>query len=465
MNNRTLLENCVSLSYRFIFLALISFVLSGCILNITAGAGGSVHQGSESGTTCDAGCTIDTADASGDAYFAVADEGYAFSHWDGASGMCAEEQGFLCTIDELSTGNPLFDELELELTAIFVQIYTLTGTLSFSVPAAVSELEVSSKPRLQQSREKLELSDWSGAKIEIWDSKGEPFFYERDPEDDNKYVKTSEVQVDSDGNFSVKLDASEQYFIRVIIGNVVMHGYINPSSTDKAIEINPQTTAEFLVLDAYIIKQLATEGVAIEETPEEIGAIINAMDSGTILSIAQSMFDTSFTYADWERTREHALEHALSLQSVGPATVQYDDAAEDASDCASGEAVADSSVDIESVTINPGVDVIDVLVTLGLSPTASFEDYSFALILAFFDYFAIIEVHAGVWQHGQLDSNGDVIPGTESDVAFTDEAVIFSVPTDYAVSTGGAVEVSAYHTGNEDGSVSCDNIVINDVQI
>ena len=103
---------------RALLLTFTSFVLSSCILNITADSGGNVHQGSEGGKQCDPSCTIDTSRASGEAFFAVADAGFEFSHWKGATTLCVNDGGNICVVNQQETGEPLFDEFNTDVSAV-----------------------------------------------------------------------------------------------------------------------------------------------------------------------------------------------------------------------------------------------------------------------------------------------------------------------------------------------------------
>ena len=89
----------------------------------------------------------------------------------------------------------------------------------------------------------------------------------------------------------------------------------------------------------------------------------------------------------------------------------------------------------------------------------SFEDYSNAIILFLFGCEGLAEFHAGLMEQGRLDSNGQVIPGTEDAVTVTDDAVTFTVTDGGSIPDGSPLEVRAFHTETEGGDVNCDEFI------
>ena len=105
---------------RPLFLFSISALLGACKITMLASPGGSVYVGAENGVACDPECFIDTALESSNTYYAVADEGYEFSHWSGSEFFCTGDQENACTIEnQPDSGIPFFDDFLFEITAEF----------------------------------------------------------------------------------------------------------------------------------------------------------------------------------------------------------------------------------------------------------------------------------------------------------------------------------------------------------
>jgi len=137
---------------------------------------------------------------------------------------------------------------------------------------------------------------------------------------------------------------------------------------------------------------------------------------------------------------------------------QIEDSSQDTFACNSGEPVFDSAVDITGVNISRTAKTTSMDVVMAQSPTESFTDYSFAVLVSSADFNALVEIHAGEEQQGILDSDGFVVPETESTASVGSNAVTFFFPQGTDLPSGPPITIRTFHTQSEGGDFNCDEI-------
>lgn len=103
----------------------------------------------------------------------------------------------------------------------------ITGQLSDSASAKPSE-------KIGAARA---VSSWTGATLKVVDTTG-------------KVLATGTVT--STGSYSAAVPTGSEYFVRAQIGNLVLKAFVQTVSADTVVNLNPASTAEFLVLASLV---------------------------------------------------------------------------------------------------------------------------------------------------------------------------------------------------------------------
>lgn len=211
-------------------------------------------------------------------------------------------------------------------------------------------------------------------------------------------------------------------------------------------------------------------GLPVNQTSESIPGGIKVLSTspiaeGEILIIKAAGMDLSadnqirIEFTDINHNRlGYTMANSGSV-SEPSASLQVDDPVGDTSVCNTQESVTDPAVDIIGVNINRTGGMTKIEVSMGEPPSESFEDYSFALLFQSMYFSALIEMHAGQQQQGQLNNNGMVIPDTEGVASADNNAVNFMVPEGINLE-GALLYIDSFHTEMEGGNTNCDSSTV-----
>jgi len=150
----------------------------------------------------------------------------------------------------------------------------IRGTLTSLTSAAAASTAQFSIRQSAQVNSNTGISDWSGAMLTATDMLGK---------------EITSGNADSNGNFELLVPSNTGLFIRVTIGNVLLMYFFPPSDVTQIIDINPESTAEVMVLISITGLELGLPGVAVDETPENLIATIESMDKAAVAEVAETL--------------------------------------------------------------------------------------------------------------------------------------------------------------------------------
>lgn len=121
---------------------------------------------------------------------------------------------------------------------------------------------------------------------------------------DSKGAVLAEGSINSDGSYSLSVDAGNNYILRATKGNVCLKSYVEKANVDKTVTIDPTSSAVVKVLAAKAGKdQLGEPGQDVSNIigGADIGAIIVAINNNALLAAIvtaiQSDISTNADYA------------------------------------------------------------------------------------------------------------------------------------------------------------------------